>query len=91
MLKIKQVEEKIITVRNQPVILVSDVAVLYEVETREVSQAVKNNPAKFPNGYIIELTIDEKKEVIKNFDNPNVKFSPSLPIAFTELCKPLHN
>ena len=82
--KFKQIEEKIITIRSLPVILISDVAELYEVETREISQAVKNNPAKFPKDYIIEITNDEKQEVIKNFDNPKVKFSPSLPKAFSE-------
>ena len=34
--------------------------------------------------YIIELTKDEKNEVIENFDNPKLKFSPVLPKAFTE-------
>ena len=33
----------------------SDVAELYGVETREVNQAIKNNPNKFPQGYIIQL------------------------------------
>lgn len=49
-----------------------------------VNEAVKNNPDKFPTGYIIELTKDEKNEVIENFDNPKLKFSPVLPKAFTE-------
>jgi len=80
----KQIEEKIIRIRDIPVILVSDVAELYDVESREINQAVKNNPAKFPKDYIIEITNDEKKEVIKNFDNPKIKFSPTLPKAFTE-------
>ena len=48
-----------------------------------VNEAVKNNPDKFPR-YIIELTKDEKNEVIENFDNPKLKFSPVLPKAFTE-------
>ena len=83
--KFSEVEEKIMTLRNQSVILDSDVAVLYDVETREVNQAVKNNPKKFPNeGYLFELAKGEKKEVIKNFDNPKIKFSPELPKAFTE-------
>lgn len=65
-------------------ILDSDVARLYGVETKRVNEAVKNNPDKFPTGYIIELTKDEKNEVIENFDNPKLKFSPVLPKAFTE-------
>jgi hypothetical protein len=83
--KFNAVEERIITIRDTPVLLVSDVAYLYGVETREINQAVKNNPNKFPNKeYVFELAEDEKTEVIKNFDNPKVKFSPKLPTAFTE-------
>lgn len=63
----------------------SDVAALYGVETREINQAVRNNPEKFPPNYVIELNKEEKLEVIKFFDNlSNLKFSPSLPKAFTE-------
>lgn len=59
-------------------------AVLYGVETMRINEAVKNNPDKFPEGYILELTSDEKKGVIEIFDNPKIKFSPALPKAFTE-------
>jgi hypothetical protein len=79
-----QVESKILTIRSQKVILDSDVAELYGVETMRVNEAVKNNPDKFPEGYIFELSKSEKKEVIEIFDNLKVKFSPSLPKAFTE-------
>jgi hypothetical protein len=54
-MKFKQVEEKIITIRGQNVILDSDVAELYGVETKRINEAVKNNPEKFPEGYIFEL------------------------------------
>jgi hypothetical protein len=83
-MKFNQVKEKILTIRNQQVILDSDVAALYGVETMRINEAVKNNPDKFPDGYIMELSKEEKQEVIENFDNPKVKFSPSLPKAFTE-------
>lgn len=79
-----QVEDSVISIRNQNVILDSKVAELYGVETREINQAIKNNPDKFPKGYIVELTKEEKEEVIKIFDNPKIKYSPKLPKAFTE-------
>jgi hypothetical protein len=41
MLKFSSVEEKIIMMRGIPVILDSDVATLYGVETREINQAIK--------------------------------------------------
>ena len=78
-------EERIITLRNQQVILSNHVAELYGVETREINQAVKNNPEKFPEGYIIELDKQEKMEVVKIFDNlGNLLYSPAPPKAFTE-------
>jgi hypothetical protein len=36
-----------------------DVAELYGVQTREINQAVRNNPDKFPEGYVCELTKEE--------------------------------
>ena len=82
--KFNSVEEKIITIRNIPVILDSDVAELYGVETMRINEAVKNNPDKFPEGYVLELNKKEKIEVIEFFDNPKIKFSPTLPKVFTE-------
>lgn len=63
----------------------SDVASLYGIATKEVNQAVVNNPEKFPTGYVIELSEAEKQEVVKNFDYlAKLKFSPYVPKAFTE-------
>lgn len=85
MTNILEVENKIITLRDQQVILANHVAELYGVETREINQAIKNNPEKFPEGYVLELTKREKDEVIKFFDNlGNLLYSPSKPKAFTE-------
>jgi len=82
--KLSDIKDKIIIIRGKKVILDSDVASIYDVETREINQAIKNNPDKFPEGYIFEVSKKEKEEVIKNFDNPKIKFSPALPKAFTE-------
>jgi hypothetical protein len=79
------VEDKIIAIRNQNVILDCDVADLYGVQSKEVNQAVSNNPDKFPNGYTFELQVAEKEEVVKIFDHlKKIKFSPQMPKAFTE-------
>ena len=50
------VEKSILIIRGIQVILDSDVAELYGVETRDINKAVKNNPGKFPAGYIIPET-----------------------------------
>ena len=54
-IKFNFTKDYIIDLRGEKVILDSDVAALYGMETREINQAVRNNPAKFPTGYIIEL------------------------------------
>lgn len=82
--KFKDVEQSIIKVRDQNVILDSDVAKLYGVETMRINEAVKNNPDKFPEGYVLQLTKKDKEKVIEIFDNPKIKFSPVMPKAFTE-------
>ena len=85
MTNIIEVENKIITLRDQQVILANHVAELYGVETREVNQAIKNNPEKFPEGYIFELIEMEKSELVKIFDRFNrQKHSTAPPKAFTE-------
>ena len=53
------VEKLMLNIRGMNVLLDRDVAMLYGVETRIVNQAVRNNPAKFPRDYIIELTPEE--------------------------------
>ena len=81
----KTVEEKIINIRNQQLIIDTDVAALYGVETKRINESVKNNPDKFPEGYLIELNNHEKIELVENFDRFNtLKHSTALPKAFTE-------
>jgi len=81
---LNDVQDKIIKIQNKNVLLDSDVAWLYGVDTNDVNQAVKRNPDKFPEGYIIVLTDSEKKEVATICGNPKIKFSPTAPNAFTE-------
>ncbi|MFA5790768.1 MAG: ORF6N domain-containing protein [Caldisericia bacterium] len=83
--KFEEVANKVIEVRGEKAILDSDVAVLYSVETREVNQAVKNNPGKFPEGYIFELTPKEWSPVKSKFlTSPLGGGKVKLPKAFTE-------
>lgn len=55
------------------------------MDTRDINKAVKNNPEKFPEGYIFVLDSSEKSEVVENFHHlQKLKFSPQYPKAFTE-------
>ena len=79
------VEKRMILLRQQSVLLDADVADLYGVETKRVNEAVRNNPEKFPYGYIFELDKYEKEEVVENFDRlKKLKYSAVNPTAFTE-------
>jgi len=64
---LERIKSKIFTVQEQQVILDSDIADLYEVETKRINEAVKNNPDKFPEGYIITLTDDEMRSLRSKF------------------------
>src|SRR4029077_6847847 len=55
------------------------------VETRALNQAVRRNRKRFPVEFMFQLTRAEKTEVITNCDHlAKLKFSPGLPLAFTE-------
>lgn len=82
---IAKTENKIIVIRDTQVILDRDVAELYGVETKRINEALKNNPDKFPDGYVITLNIKEKDELVENFDRfKTLKHSTVEPHAFTE-------
>lgn len=76
----------IYTIRNQQVMLASDLAILYQVETRVLNQAVKRNQKRFPERYCFQLT----KEEAENLTSQIVMSSSSHggrripPYAFTE-------
>ena len=82
---INAVKSRILEVRNQQVLLDRDVAALYGVETRVINQAVKNNPEKFPNGYVVELSSDEFATLRSKFLTANISSkSRALPKVFAE-------
>ncbi len=83
--KFENLNELIIEIRNEKVLLDADVAVIYGVETKRINEAVKNNPDRFPLGYVIDLNEDDKNELVENFDRFNrLKHSSTTPRAFTE-------
>ena len=79
------VRSKLVTIRETPVILDVDVAELYGVETRVVNQAVRNNPDKFPVGYVFAPTVAELDDLRSKFLIANLSpKSRAIPKAFTE-------
>ena len=81
----RNVAGKIVSVRNQKIILDADVALLYGVETKRINEAVRNNPDKFPPTYMFQLSKDEVEILRTKISSTNYSAkSRSLPYAFTE-------
>ena len=79
------IENRILVIRGQQVMLDRDLAELYGVETKVLNQAVKRNIERFPEDFMFALNKSEKDEVVTICDHLQVlKFSPTLPFAFTE-------
>ena len=82
---IERIENRILLIRGQKVMIDADLAELYGVPTRVLNQAVKRNSERFPEDFMFSFTPDEKAEVVTNCDHlARLKFSSSLPFAFTE-------
>jgi len=84
MTNILEVEKKIITLRDQQVIIDSDVAELYGVETKRINEAVSNNPDKFPEGYVFKLDDQEFNELRSKISTTKFQMTRQAPKAFTE-------
>jgi hypothetical protein len=84
-LVVKAIKERIINLPGRPpAILAQDAAEIYETETRQVNQAVKRNPVRFPEpDFCFRLT----REELDALKSQNVMSSDvnHLPWAFTEL------
>ena len=81
----QRIESHILTLRGVRVMIDADLAGLYGVITKVLNQAVKRNAPRFPSDFMFPLSSTEKTEVVANCDHlSKLKFSKSLPYAFTE-------
>ena len=87
-----KIENLIYDIRGKQVMLASDVAKLYQVETKALNQVVKRNLNRFPEDFCFQLTLEEAQEVSSrsqivtlnrsgNNRGNNIKY---LPYVFTE-------
>jgi len=82
---LERIEQKILSIRGLKVLLDSDLAELYSVETKMLLRQVKRNIKRFPADFMIQLTQQE-------WDNLRCQFGTSnsyggrryLPYVFTE-------
>ena len=83
-LKIENLKELIIEIREQSVLLDSSVAEIYGVETKRINEAVKNNPDKFPKDYMFELNELEFTDLRSKISSAKFSKTRVSPKAFTE-------
>ncbi len=82
---VELIDHAIFAIRSQKVLLDRDLAVLYQVSTKVLNQAVKRNRSRFPDDFIFQLTREETAELVTNCDRfKSLKHSSNFPYAFTE-------
>jgi hypothetical protein len=84
-LQTRQFENLIFELRGFKVMIDTDLASLYETETKRLKEQVKRNKDRFPDDFMFELSLEEKEQLVANCDRlNNLKHSSINPMAFTE-------
>jgi hypothetical protein len=82
---VEVIAEKIFEIRSQKVMVDTDLAGLYGVQTKRLNEAVKRNAKRFPDDFMFQLSAQERDELVANCDRfANMKHSSALPHVFTE-------
>ena len=85
-MQLTTLQSKIYEIRGQKVLLDFDLAILYEVETKVLNQAVKRNIKRFPVDFMFRLTNEESENMRSQFVTAyqNKRNITATPFAFTE-------
>jgi hypothetical protein len=83
-MEIEQIKKSILEIRGKKVMLDMDLAIIYEVETRVLKQAVRRNIDRFPDDFMFELTVEELKNLTSQFVTSSWGGQRHKPFAFTE-------
>jgi hypothetical protein len=84
LLPLEAITQRIVVLREQKVLIDSDLAALYGVETRRLNEQVRRNRARFPEDFIFELTAEEFTNLKSQFATSSWGGRRKLPMAFTE-------
>jgi hypothetical protein len=83
-LLMENINSKIYEVRGQKVMLDSDLAKLYQVETKRVNEQVKRNIERFPIDFMFQLTEKEFEDLRSQNATTNFNMTRTTPTVFTE-------
>ena len=84
---IELIERRIYLIRSRKVMLDTDLAELYKVETRALNQAIRRNQDRFPDDFMFQLSPDEAAALRSQtviLDKGRGCYSKYAPLAFTE-------
>ncbi|MGI6395342.1 MAG: ORF6N domain-containing protein [bacterium] len=85
LIEVDNIKSKIFTVRGMQVMLDSDLAEFFGVETKRLNEQVRRNILRFPEEFCFKLSKEEKNKVVAICDHlQNLKYSRYLPHVFTE-------
>ncbi len=88
LVKDEKIENMIYEIRGKQVMLDSDLAKLYAVETKRINEAVRRNIEKFPERFCFKLNKDEYLDILRSqnatLELKQGQYSKYLPRAFTE-------
>ena len=80
-----RIARQILVIRGHKVMIDADLAALYGVATKRLNEQVRRNARRFPIDFVFPLSRAERDEVVANCDHlRRLKFSPTMPFAFTE-------
>ena len=83
-MELEQIKKSILEIRGKKVMLDMDLAIIYEVETRVLKQAVRRNIDRFPDDFMFELTAEEWGNLRSQIATSSWGGQRYLPFAFTE-------
>jgi hypothetical protein len=83
-LPLETITQRIVLLRGQKVLMDSDLAALYGVETRRLNEQVRRNLERFPKDFIFEVTDDEFSNLKSHFATSSWGGRRKRPLAFTE-------
>jgi hypothetical protein len=83
-MQLHQIQSRIIELRGYKVMLDSDLAELYETETKRLKEAVRRNIDRFPSDFMFELSKTETESLRTQNASSNRGGSRYMPFVFTE-------
>ncbi len=83
---ISKIEKMIYVIRDQRVMLDSDLSELYQVETKRLNEQVKRNSERFPEDFMFQLSLVEVENLRSQFATSSLGHGGRRyqPLAFTE-------